>query len=179
MADRRHHMDRKRKERSNKRMPHILFNSPHRPHAQGEFYCRKEATLVIGYCDYHLITNIGYCDYFPMSRFQMPCLPCLQCLLRCVKFNYCLMPIVPRQSEYPIPSVLCMLYYRSLPIFCTGLPAYSDTGYSDTVRSSFCYSDTFLSPYLDLHTIKLFGYSDTLRSSPLTMTLFAVKTLSL
>ena len=36
------------------------------------------ASLVIGYCDYHLVTNIGYCDYFPMSRFQMPCLPCLQ-----------------------------------------------------------------------------------------------------
>ena len=22
-----------------------------------------QSTVVIGYCDYHLVTNIGYCDY--------------------------------------------------------------------------------------------------------------------
>ena len=38
-------------------------------------------TLVIGYCDYHLVTNSGYCDYFHNSWFQMSCLSCLLCLL--------------------------------------------------------------------------------------------------
>ena len=52
--------------------------------------CWRGVTLVIGYCDYHLVTNIGYCDYFPKSRFQMPCLPCLQWLLPCD--NFCLLP---------------------------------------------------------------------------------------
>ena len=33
------------------------------------------------------------------------------------------------------------------------------------------YSDTFLSPRLDLHTINIFGYRDTIRSSALTVTL--------
>ena len=52
------------------------------------------STLVIGYCDYNLVTNIAYSDYFSMPRFQMLCLPCLQCFLPCD--NYCPMTIVPR-----------------------------------------------------------------------------------
>ena len=30
------------------------------------------STVLIGYCDYHPVTNIGYCDFFPDSRFKMP-----------------------------------------------------------------------------------------------------------
>ena len=38
---------------------------------------RQLVTLVIEYCDYHLVTNIGYCDYFslvPISN-ALPALP--------------------------------------------------------------------------------------------------------
>ena len=58
-------------------------------------------------------------------------------------------------------------------------PDISDTGYSDTVRSSPLTSDTFLNLQLDLYTIKMFGYSDTVRSSPLTVTLSGEACISL
>ena len=32
----------------------------------------SEGTVLIGYYDYHLMTNIGNSDYFPDSRFKMP-----------------------------------------------------------------------------------------------------------
>ena len=41
-----------------------------------------------------------------------------------------------------------------------------------TVTGLPAYSDTFLSPQSDLHTIQMFGYSDTVRSSRITVTLF-------
>ena len=53
----------------------------------------------------------------------------------------------------------------------TGLPAYSDTSCSDTVRSS-PLTATLFCPQLDLHTIKMFGYSDIEIRSPPTVALF-------
>ena len=33
-------------------------------------------SVLIGYCDCHLVTKIGYYDYLANSRFQMPFLYC-------------------------------------------------------------------------------------------------------
>ena len=78
--------------------------------------------------------------------------------------------VVDKQTQ--VKTHQCRL--RESRTSTTGLPAYSDTGYSDTVIKLSSYSDTFLIPQLDFHTIKLLGYSDTVivRSSPLTVTLF-------
>ena len=56
-------------------------------------------TTLIGYYDYHLMTNIGYSDYFPNSQFQMHCLACLGKILP--NDNYCLVTIF-----WPCPEVV-------------------------------------------------------------------------
>ena len=59
-------------------------------------------------------------------------------------------------------------FHGTMPIkveccLCTGLFAYWLQWHCKKFPY---YSNTFLSPQLDLHTIKMFGYSDTVRSSP-------------
>ena len=46
------------------------------------------STLVIGYCDYHPVTNIGYYDYFPCSQFQISFLKCYIALCGLLPCDY-------------------------------------------------------------------------------------------
>ena len=57
--------------------------------------------------------------------------------------------------------------------FNTGLPAYSDTGYNDTVRQWLLTVTLFqICDWSFILKVTMFGYSDTVRSISLTVTLF-------
>ena len=70
-------------------IPHRVV--PHDITPEIAVFCLSLSEVYAGYRILWLssVTNIGYCNYFPNSKFQMPCLPCLQCLLSCD--NYWLM----------------------------------------------------------------------------------------
>ena len=59
-------------------------------------------TVLIGYYDYHLMTNIWHSDYFPNSQFPMHCLACLGKILP--NDNYYLMTIFLTCPEVVIIS---------------------------------------------------------------------------
>ena len=65
----------------------------------GTIIADYSTTVLIGYYDYHLMTNIGYSDYFPNSQFQMHCLGKIL-----PNDNYCLMTIFLRCPEVVIIS---------------------------------------------------------------------------